>query len=399
MKKNILIAVYDMEIGGIERSLINMLNSFDYEAFDVDLLVCSHQGEFLKLIPSSTNLLPEIKDYTAFRKTIKSCLLEGHYSAFAARMCAKAVANVKARARGYVEGASYIQMQLISKYMNRILPDIPKQYDLCISYAWPHDVIVDRVKAAKKVAWIHTDYSVLEIDREHDLKIWSRFDYIASISDACSEAFLKSYPSLRNKLILIENITSPAYIKQMSEEINELAAYDDQYFNIVSVGRLSYTKGFDLAIQALRILQDKGLTKLKWHIVGYGGYENELRRLVAEHRLESCFILHGKLANPYPVMKRCDLYVQPSRYEGKAVTVTEAQILERPVLITNYPTASSQVENGEDGIICELSVEGLANAIERLYKDEALRISLSMNLSKKNYTNEYELEKLYGIIN
>ena len=75
-------------------------------------------------------------------------------------------------------------------------------------------------------------------------------------------------------------------------------------------------------------------------------YEEELKELIAQNNLEDSFILLGKKTNPYPYMKACDLYVQPSRYEGKAVTVTEAKILGKPILITNYPTARSQIEDG-----------------------------------------------------
>ena len=97
-------------------------------------------------------------------------------------------------------------------------------------------------------------------------------------------------------------------------------------------------------------------------------------------------------------MKACDLYVQPSRYEGKAVTVTEAQILGKPVMITNYKTAKSQLEDGVDGYIAELSIEGIADGIEKLYNDTELRKQLEENCKNKDYTNKSELEKLYKII-
>jgi glycosyltransferase involved in cell wall biosynthesis len=153
-----------------------------------------------------------------------------------------------------------------------------------------------------------------------------------------------------------------------------------------------------MAVKALRRLHDKGLTNIKWFIVGYGGYEAELKELIANSDLEDSFVLLGKQTNPYPYIKACDLYVQPSRYEGKAVTVTEAKILGKPILITNYPTAGSQIENGVEGIICELSVEGIADEIERLYRSQELRTKLINNIKEKDYSNNYELEKLYGII-
>ncbi|MBP1990366.1 glycosyltransferase [Paenibacillus eucommiae] len=398
MKKQVLISVYDMEIGGIERSLINMLESFDYDNYDVDVLVCNHTGDFMSLIPAQANILPQVDKYTVFRKSVTQCVKEGHYSITVIRLMCKFIASMKARARKLKEGPGYIQMQLVSKYTSFLIPKIHKKYDLAISYAWPHDLIANKVDAAKKIAWIHTDYSELEIDNELDLKAWSKFDYIASISDACTKSFLTKYPSLEKKIFLVENITSPAFIKKMAVESVSLTAKKEEVFKLISVGRLSYVKGFDMAVQALRKLHDKGLTNMKWYVIGYGGYEEKLKQLIAENNLTDSFILLGKKTNPYPYIKACDLYVQPSRYEGKAVTVTEAQIIGMPTLITNFPTAKSQLHDGLDGTICELSVDGLVEGIEELYRNAELRQKLADNCSVRDYGNKEEINKLYRLI-
>lgn len=398
MKKDILISVYDMEIGGIERSLINMLESFDYEQYNVDLLIYSHQGDFMKLIPGKVNILPEISEYTVFRKPLKQCIQEGHYAATLIRLLSRNIALVKAKRRKLQEGPGYIQMQLASKYTSYIIPALKKKYHLTISYAWPHDILASKVKAQKKVAWIHTDYSKLEIDNKLDLTVWNKFDYIASISEACTESFLQQYPSLEKKITVIENITSPTFIKNMAEEALPASELDNDTFKIISVGRLSFVKGFDMAVQALKSLHLKGFTQLKWYIVGYGGYEAELKELISLYGMQESFILLGKKANPYPYIKNCDLYVQPSRYEGKAVTVTEAQILGKPVLITNYPTARSQVIDGYNGLICEISPEAIAERIEQLFLNAELRARLSVNNQDHDYNNNRELDKLYSLI-
>lgn len=398
MKKNILISVYNMEIGGIERSLINMLESFDYQRYNVDLLIFHHVGEFMNLIPKSVNILPQVREYTVFRKPVVLCLKEGQYSLAFIRVVSKYIAEIKSKSRNMEEGAGYIQMQLTQKYSSFFLPKLDKEYDVAISYAWPHDIIANKVNAKKKIAWVHTDYSKLEIDNELDLKVWNKFDCIASVSDACMEAFLTTYPSLREKVMVVENITSPNFIKKMAEEELQLTKDISQNFNLVSVGRLSYVKGFDLAIEALKLLHDKGLTNIKWYIIGYGGYEKELKDLISKHNLKDSFILLGKKTNPYPYMKNCDLYVQPSRYEGKAVTVTEAKILGKPILITKYPTASSQIENGVEGMICDLSVPGVAKGIEEFYRNQEWKNSLANNIKNNDYSNSYELDKLYEVI-
>lgn len=397
LKKKLLIAVYNLEIGGIERSLINMLENMDYQKVDVDLLIYHHTGELIGAIPEQVNVLPQIEQYTTFRKSIKQCFKEGHYSIGSIRVLCKLLTFTNTKLVKLEEGSGYIQMQLAQKYSMPFLPVLPKEYDLAISYAWPHDIVANKIKALKKIAWVHTDYSKLEIDNVMDLSIWNKFDYVASVSEDCLKSFLKQYPSLAKKTMVIENITSPEFIKSMARE-SEPNFVSEQDFNLISVGRLSYVKGFDLAIEALKILHDKGYKNIKWYVVGYGGYESKLRELIAKNRLEDSFLLLGKKTNPYYYIESCDLYVQPSRYEGKAVTVTEAMILGKPVLITNYPTAHSQVKHGIDGYICELSSKGVAEAIEGLYTDSQLRENVVKIIEEKDFSNQYELEKLYSLI-
>lgn len=386
-----------MEIGGIERSLINMLEKFDYEKYHVELLIFEHKGEFMNLIPKPVNILPEIAPYTVFRKPITQCIKEGHTATSLIRIMVKYASFVKAKKNKLKEGSAYIQMQLAVKYSSYVLPKLKKEYDLAISYAWPHDIVANNISAHKKMAWIHTDYGSLEVDRKVDLAAWKKFDYIASVSEECSRSFLSVYPSLNEKVRLIENITSPEFISRMSKS-EQANVIKDSDFNLISVGRYSYVKGFDMAIKALKILHDKGYPEIKWYVVGYGGQEEELKELIIENKLEKSFILLGKKENPYPYIRSSDIYVQPSRYEGKAVTVTEAKILGKPIIITSYPTASSQINHNVDGMICDMSPQGLADAIETLYLDPQLRATFVTHLEGQEYLNSNELDKLYEIV-
>ena len=385
--RDILIASYDLEVGGVERSLISMLNNFDYDNNKVDLMLYSHTGEFMNLIPKSPNLLEENKKYKTFRMSIAQTIKKGEILIGLSRL----LARYKSKGNGIA------QMQYIWEYSLPFLPKNHKKYDMAISFLWPHYYVAEKVDANIKIAWIHTDYSIIDTDIEMDLKIWNKYDYIAAVSQDCKKSFLKKYPQLKDKVIVIENITSPDFVKRLAnEEIDELK--DDNYFKILSVGRYCEAKGFDNAIKAMKILKNRGYDDIKWYIVGYGSDEAMLKELIKENNLEDSFILLGKRNNPYPYMKKCDLYAQPSRYEGKAVTVTEAQILGKPIMLTNYATANSQVRNGIDGYITELSIDGIADGIEKLYKDKKLRDLLANNCKNTNYANSYELDKLYSLI-
>ena len=395
--KNILISSFDMEVGGVERSLISMLNNFDYKNYNINLMLYSHTGDFMNLIPKEVNLLEENHKYATYRKPIKNILLEKNFLIAISRIMANLNSRIVSKIIG-VDEIGYYQMQLMWKYALPFLPKLEKEYDVAISYLWPHYFVAEKVNAKKKIAWIHTDYSVIETDIKEDLRIWNKFDYIFAVSEECRKSFLKKYKSLEEKVIVMENITSPDFIKVISNEKIEDEFIKDKSFKLLSVARLSHAKGIDNAVKALRLLHDRGFKDIKWYVVGYGGDEQMIKNLIKENDLEDSFILLGKKTNPYPYMKECDLYVQPSRYEGKAVTVGEAQILCKPVIITNYSTANSQVNNNFDGYITELSIEGIANGIEKLYKDKEFRDKLIKNCMTMDYGNSYELDKLYKIL-
>ncbi|RKQ33494.1 glycosyltransferase [Oceanobacillus halophilus] len=391
--ENMLIASFDMEVGGVERSLISMLNNFDYTKYNVDLMLYSHTGDFMDQLPTQPQLLKESLRYKTFRMSIKDILKSGHIPIGMARLLAKYRANQNPTLEN-----GYKQMQYMWKYALPFLPRHNKKYDVAISYLWPHYFVAEKVDANVKIAWIHTDFSTVDTDESMDIKIWMKFDYIVAVSDECKVAFIRKYPILKKKVIVIENITSPELIRRLAKEPVDNPMIVDSRFKLITVARLSHAKGIDNAVRVFKLLKERGYDDISWYVVGYGGDESMIKQLISEYNLQDNFHLLGKKINPYPFMKEADLYVQPSRYEGKAVTVGEAQILAKPVLITNYPTARGQVQDGYNGVICDLSVEGIADGVEKLYNDQKYRRNLSNNCKISNYENTSELQKLYEIV-
>jgi glycosyltransferase involved in cell wall biosynthesis len=391
--KNILIASFDMEVGGVERSLISMLNNFDYENHHVDLMLYSHTGDFFDLVPTGPKLLNELKAYKTFRMSIGQIMKNGNIPIGFSRL----MARYRAKINGSSENG-YKQMQYMWKYAMPFLPKLEKKYDVAISYLWPHYFVAEKVEAKTKIAWVHTDFSAVNTHDELDFQMWNKFNHIVAVSEECKNAFIKKYPMLANKVMVVENITSPDFVKALAGATVDNPMLDDVRFKVITVARLSHAKGIDNAVKALKLLIDKGYKNIAWYVVGYGGDEAAIKGLIRKNGLEDHFILLGKKINPYPFMKAADLYVQPSRYEGKAVTVGEAQILSKAVLITNYSTAPSQVNEGFDGTICELTIEGIASGIEKLYKDSELRNQLAKNCESIDFSNNDELEKLYELV-
>jgi glycosyltransferase involved in cell wall biosynthesis len=164
--------------------------------------------------------------------------------------------------------------------------------------------------------------------------------------------------------------------------------------NIVSVGRLNYQKGFDIAIEACKQLKKDGYDFV-WNILGEGEERGKLEKMIKEYHLEDMFILGGIKENPYPYIKQADIYVQPSRFEGKSIAIDEAKILNKPILVTNFSTAKDQINDQINGLIVDMNPECIYNGIKQLIDSDELRRKLSQNLSNEELGTEKEIEKLY----
>ncbi len=391
-KKKLLIVSGGMEIGGIERSLLGLLGEFDHEKYDVDLLLHSVSGEFLPLVDKRCNLLPEIPQCAAMTKPIKTILKQ--YPLIALNRLYKRFSVQKKY--GLNDSSTFALLSGYWQTCVRYMPSSEKEYDAAISFMWPHEYVAKKVKAKKKIAWIHTDYTVAEMDFKKDEKTWRAFDKIAGVSDDVCAAFKKVYPSLADKLITVENVLSPDFVRAQSR-IEMPAEMSTDMPVILSVGRFCHQKAFELIPQYSRTMLDKGCEH-KWYIIGYGGDEELIRSEIRKYNVPENVIVLGKKANPYPYMAACDIYVQPSRYEGKAVTVREAQILGKPVLITDFETAKSQVEDGVDGIICPMDAQSVADAVMKLLNSKETREELIRNCLERNYGNRDSLETIYKFI-
>ena len=396
-KPRIIILMHYMELGGAETSLIGLLHALDPARVDVDLFVYSHQGPLMQYIPDWVNLLPEKKPYSVIERPISEAVKKGEFGVAFGRMIAKI------RHRRYrklhpaqVADASIFQYvgDCVSPWLPKINPDV--EYDLCISYLNPHNIGRDKVRARKKLAWIHTDYSVVSVNVEDELKVWGAYYHIAAISDDVHRAFIEKFPQLADKIIDIENILPADYIRRKADNIT--ISDDSNHVKLLSVGRFCTAKNYDNVPDMARRMVEGGMTDLKWYIIGYGSDEELIRRKISEAGMEDHVILLGKKENPYPYIKACDIYVQPSRYEGKSITVREAQILCKPVAITNYPTAPSQIKDGVDGAIVPLDNEGCAEGLARFIADKTLQERIVGYLRTHDYANTSEVEKIYAII-
>ena len=382
-----------MEIGGAESSLLGLMDRFDFENYQVDLFLYSQEGELLSLVNSKVHILKEVGEYKALMEPIRKNIKDGFLCIAVARIFAKIRSKLS---KGALHTAHNYK-QYFHKLCLPFLPRLEGKYDLAISFSDPHFIIGEKVDAHIKMAWFHTDASrIVFCDRIED-EMWNMSDYVVNVSKDCKNAFDKKHPNLKTQSIVIENILSRELLLYQSKKIDvssEMKRKKNQIL-LLSVGRFSHAKNFDNVPDICRRILESGIQVI-WYLIGYGGDELLIRRKIEEFGMQEHVIILGKKSNPYPYMKACDVYVQPSRYEGKCVAVREAQILQKPVVITRYATSASQLEDGVDGVIVPMDNQGCAEGIIRLLKDLEYRKQLSRNCAEGEYTNKAEIEKIYA---
>ncbi len=396
MKPRILIAMHYMELGGAESALLGLLQAHDSQKADIDLFLYDHVGELMQYIPNTVNLLPRVDAYSMLERPISELLRKGFWGIALGRIAARYFA--KQEIKNNIERLDDISVYYyIAKYATPFLPKINPsvEYDLAISFLQPHLYVLKKVRARKKLAWLHTDYSKVFVSQKEE-SVWNQYDYIAAISEEVGNSFVKRFPKLESKKIYIENILSSKYIRERANERE--VSLTGNGIRLLTIGRYSYPKKME-EIPILTAMLLKSFPDLKWYVIGYGNptEENKILDGIDKAGVKDSVVLLGKQTNPYPFIKECDVYVQPSRYEGKSITVREAQILCKPVIVTAYPTAPSQIQDGVDGVIVPLDIEQCVDAMLPFLKNKEKQAKIVKYLSEHNYGNETEINKIYQL--
>lgn len=396
-KGKILVCSHWLEIGGAESALIGLLDELVKSEYEIHLFLCRHTGELMPHIPEGVHLLPEDVSAACVATKISDAIRCGAIGTVLGRAFAKIRSwrhNPKEHMKDSNRAIEYSH-RYVYKFVRSINPGT--KYDLVLSFLAPHYIAAFRTTGKVKVAWIHTDYKAIDVDATTEKKVWEKFDKIVAVSSTCAQSFTEVYPTLADRVVVIENIMSAKLVHQQTGLIDVSTEMPDDSLRLLSIGRFCFQKNFDNVPEICARLLKNGLN-VKWYIVGFGEDEQLLRQKIAEANMKDRVIILGKKENPYPYIKACDLYVQPSRYEGKSVCVREAQLLGKPVVITNYATSSSQLENGVDGVIVPMDNEGCASGISELLRAPEQMKMLIRNCRMRDYTNGSEIQKIISFV-
>lgn len=392
MKKKLLFVIPSLDAGGAEKSLVNLLNEFDFEKYEVHLFMMTRRGVFISQLPAKVKILPESPDYqtfsTKFHKSIVTFFLQGKLKLVWNKLL---FTFYNRTIKNHV-----LAEQKNWRFLKHFFYSIPKGYDVAIGYLekTANNIVADCVCAERKIGYIHTDYKKMGMFANYDISTFKKLDYIATVSENCLATLKDIFPNFASKFKVIENVSSPRNIFRLA---NEKVFERFNKPTIVSVGRLTELKNLGMAIKASAILKEKGYD-FEWTIIGEGEQRETLQNLIKEKKLQGVVKLVGLKKNPYPYIAKSFMYVQPSKFEGKSIAIDEAKILLKPIVVTNFPTVYDQINHEETGLVCGMNETDLANAIERLFTDEELRAHLTENLRREKWNSEVQVGKLYELI-
>lgn len=394
MKKQLLFVIESLTLGGAEKSLVTLLNLLDYSKYEADLLLFAQGGAFQELLPKEVNLLP-VPDYFAYNAIPWS--EAGRKLKEPGKMLAQLRYSVALRTgkHNHIEKAV-----LLWQASHRCFDKLPKEYDVAIAYAqgMPTFFVAEKVQAKKKAAWINATYIPKGKYPDYICPIYKKYDYINGVSSTVVEQIQSVLKVPASKTLQMTDILDVNFAHKMA--LMDSHAEKDMATDgvkILTVGRFCAMKRYDLAIDAARILADRGV-HFTWYAVGDGGLRAEIENLIEAKKLKDKFVLLGSRSNPYPYFKACDLYVQTSDFEGFGITLAEAKMFQKPIVTTNFDAVGAQFVNEKNGLVVDISAQAIADGIIRMMTDVQLRETCVANLRKEKIGNTEEIEKFYRMI-
>lgn len=393
MKKRILFVIDSLHSGGAEKSLVSLLSLFDYENYEVDLLTFKEGGLYVPLLPQNVKLIDSPDIFNKMKLSISDLIKRKEFKIVLWRVNTSISLRCKLKISDIKHGA-----QLMWTRLNNVIPQLKPEYDVAIAYSQgtPTYYVAEKVSAKKKLCWVNIDYKFAGYNREFDFKYYEKFNSIVAVSKVCTDVLKDVFPEFKNKIVTIYDIISEDLINKMA---NENIGFDDNYngIRILTIGRLVYQKGYEYAVEAAKFLKNRKID-FRWYVIGEGDLKDKLEKMVREYKLEENFKFLGTFINPYPFIKQCDIYCQPSRFEGFGLAIAEARILNKPIVATNFDIVYDQINNGENGLISDMDGEALSKKIQLLIENKEIRQKITNNLRNEKVGTEKEIEKIYSLI-
>ena len=341
--KKILIVTNNMNIGGIQKSLLELLKALSKRAdLSVSVFCSSRSGDYLQRIPEGVSVLPENLWAKVSELSIGGCKQMGlRYFAF--RFFASAWSKL-------------FHKGLPAALLCALIGDLGT-YDIAISFSQPiHDkafntltneIVQNCCRAKRKVTFVHCDFEKYGGNTRRNRRLYTRFDAVAAVSESVGEVMKRCIPAIESRVYTVYNCCD-------REEILRLADTDPVCYRkktFVTVARLSEEKGLLRCVPIFAKLKKQNLD-FAWHIVGGGTQKAELKAAIGQYGMEKNIFLEGQQTNPYRFLKNADFLLLPSFHEAAPMVFDEAIVLNVPILSTNTLSAKELVADRHAGYVC-----------------------------------------------
>lgn len=330
--------------GGAERVLLDILRNFDYSVGQVELLQINAGGLLVDEVPKEVKILSAWNGYPmSYKVALRYSLLFGY--------------NTLLR--------------------NRLLSAINgSHYDVAISFleGMPtkcHSLITD--VANRNYSWVHCDldkfcYTSNLFRGKEELEAYNKMDAVVSVSKDTAEAFSRRFPSCTAKLKVIYNPIDKNKILKMSEA----KSIDNKDFTISVCGRLTPPKKIDRVLRLAKRFKAEHL-KMKIQLIGDGELREQMCHMAKELNVEDIVDFIGFTRNPYPYIKASQILLSTSCAEGFSLVVCEAMTLGVPVVSTKTAGPMEILDDNKYGLLCDHDDESIYKAVRKIYDDENLR--------------------------
>lgn len=381
--RRILFIIDSLTCGGAEKSIVSLLPLLDRTKYEVYLWIRHRGGVFESLLTENT-ILVDAPHYSFSRKALLKLGGWAYSIVYRIYKCL---------------GKNVHPSELLWKCQGWAMRMPQGQWDVVIAYQQgiPTYLVATKVKGCKRMAWINANLFNAGYEPKFNAEMYKNVDRICPVSEELHAILCDRYPQFKSKYTTIYDILNPQIIKQQSEEEIDETDYNDK-LAILTVGRLAPPKNHLLAVETAKVLRDKGLD-FCWYFIGEGGELPKILELIQKYRLEPYVKPLGLRTNPYAYMRRCDIYVQTSSFEGFGLTIAEAKILGKPVVSTNFDVVHDQLSHEKNGLIVAMNPNDLADAIMRMHQDEKLRQSIISTVEKEeNRTYITEVGKIERLL-
>ncbi|MFQ6881179.1 glycosyltransferase [Clostridium sp.] len=394
-KESILFVIDSLHCAGAEKSLTTLLLLLNYSKYDVDLQLFGYGGALEELVPKEVNILKPMEYIKFSSLSTKNAVIKSLKNMNFKMLSSRLKFSLAIRKDNYSNAQ---KARVYWQKVSNVIEKNNKEYDIAISYAQgvPTFYVAEKVCAKKKLAWVNVSYKLEDEDRIFQEHFYDKYNKIVAVSDSAKNIFLETFPKYTDKLEIIYDINDADFIKKMSDQGQ---SYNDNYtgLRILTIGRLANQKGYDMALEACKILKEKGI-EFKWYSLGIGPLKEEIEKYINENNLENNFKLLGVKSNPYPFIKDCDIYVQTSRFEGFGIAIAEARMLNKPVVTTRFDAVYNQMKDRKNGLVVDMNSQGIVNGILELINNKELTNEIISYLKTEKKGNTEELEKFYKLI-